>query len=130
MSEEDTILLPEENASPKPSEQQEQVSHVSMETSSSRLPTECTSQTTVDHVPQIPKEQISQISEEQIYPMSDCETTTMLEASPSHEQVRPTEIVMEDSTLVNNNQTEATQVSHDNPADGESQIPEGMEIDR
>ncbi|XP_076238662.1 transcriptional regulator additional sex combs isoform X1 [Calliopsis andreniformis] len=128
VSEEDTILLPEETASPKPSEQPEQVSHTSMETSSQLL-TECTSQTAVDQVPQIPKEQIPQISEEQIYPMSDCETTTMLETSPTHEQVRPTEIVMEDSTLINNNQTETASVSHDNPTDGESQIPEGMEID-
>ncbi|CAK9797428.1 Polycomb protein Asx [Anthophora plagiata] len=129
VSEEDTILLPEENTSPRSSEQTEQISHTSRETSS-QLSTECTSQTSLDQMSQISKEQISQMSEEQIYPMSDCETTTMLETSPpSHEQVRPTEIVMEDSTLISNNQSETTQVSHENPTDGESQIPEGMEID-
>ncbi|KOC60866.1 Polycomb protein Asx [Habropoda laboriosa] len=128
VSEEDTILLPEENTSPRSSEQTEQISHTSRETSS-QLSTECTSQTSLDQVSQISKEQISQMSEEQIYPMSDCETTAMLETSPSHEQVRPTEIVMEDSTLISNNQIERTQVSHENPTDGESQIPEGMEID-
>ncbi|CAL7952075.1 unnamed protein product [Xylocopa violacea] len=128
VSEEDTILLPEENTSPRSSEQTEQISHTSRETSS-QLPAECTPQTSADQVPQMSKEQISQMSEEQIYPMSDCETATMLETSPSHEQVRPTEIVMEDSTLINNNQTETTQVSHETPTDGESQIPEGMEID-
>lgn len=128
VSEEDTILLPEENASPRSSEQTEQMSLTSRETSS-QLSTECTSQTSVDQVPQISKEQISQMSEEQIYSMSDCETSTMLETPPPHEQVRSTEIVMDDSTLINNNQTETTQVSHENPTDGESQIPEGMEID-
>ncbi|XP_043596896.1 polycomb protein Asx isoform X1 [Bombus pyrosoma] len=128
VSEENRILLPEENTSPRSSEQTEQIPHASRETSS-QLSTECTSQTSIDQVPQISKQEISQISEEQIYPMSDCETTTILETSPSHEQVRPTEIVMDDSTLINNNQTEATQVSHENPTDGESQIPEGMEID-
>ncbi|CAK9831738.1 Polycomb protein Asx [Anthophora retusa] len=129
VSEEDTILLPEENTSPRSSEQTEQISHTSRETSS-QLSTECTSQTSLDQMSQISKEQISQMSEEQIYPMSDCETTTMLETSPpSHEQVRPTEIVMEDSTLISNNQSETTQVPHENPTDGESQIPEGMEID-
>lgn len=127
VSEEDTILLPEEN-SPRTSEQTEQMSQTSRETSS-QLSTECTSQTSVDQISQISKEQISQISEEQIYPMSDCEATTILETSSSHEQVRPTEIVMNDSTIINNNQTEVTQVSHENPTDGESQIPEGMEID-
>ncbi|KAG9433602.1 polycomb protein Asx isoform X1 [Apis mellifera carnica] len=126
VSEEDTILLPEEN-SPRSSEQTEQMSQTSRETSS-QLSTECTSQTSVDQVSQISKEQISQISEEQIYPISDCEATTILETSSSHERVRPTEIVMNDSTLINN-QTEVTQVSHENPTDGESQIPEGMEID-
>ncbi|XP_006624946.1 putative Polycomb group protein ASXL3 isoform X2 [Apis dorsata] len=126
VSEEDTILLPEEN-SPRSNEQIEQMSQTSRETSS-QLSTECTSQTSVDQVSQISKEQISQISEEQIYPMSDCEATTILETSSSHERVRPTEIVMNDSTLINN-QTEVTQVSHENPTDGESQIPEGMEID-
>nr|XP_034191033.1 polycomb protein Asx isoform X1 [Osmia lignaria] len=128
VSEEDTMLLPEETTSPRSSEQMEQISHTSRETSS-QLSVECTPQSSVDQVPQISKEQISQISEEQIYPMSDCETTTMLETSPPHEQVRPTEIVMEDSTLINNNQSETTQITHENPADGESQIPEGMEID-
>ncbi|XP_068980118.1 polycomb group protein Asx isoform X1 [Bombus flavifrons] len=128
VSEENRILLPEENTSPRSSEQTEQIPHTSRETSS-QLSTECTSQTSIDQVPQISKQEISQMSEEQIYPMSDCETTTILETSPSHEQVRPTEIVMDDSTLINNNQTEATQVSHENPTDGESQIPEGMEID-
>lgn len=126
VSEEDTILLPEEN-SPRSNEQTEQMSQTSRETSS-QLSTECTSQTSVDQVSQISKEQISQISEEQIYPISDCEATTILETSSSHERVRPTEIVMNDSTLINN-QTEVTQVSHENPTDGESQIPEGMEID-
>lgn len=126
VSEEDTIFLPEEN-SPRSSEQTEQMSQTSRETSS-QLSTECTSQTSVDQVSQISKEQISQISEEQIYPISDCEATTILETSSSHERVRPTEIVMNDSTLINN-QTEVTQVSHENPTDGESQIPEGMEID-
>lgn len=128
VSEENRILLPEENTSPRSSEQTEQIPHTTRETSS-QLSTECTSQTSIDQVPQISKQEISQMSEEQIYPMSDCETTTILETSPSHEQVRPTEIVMGDSTLINNNQTEATQVSHENPTDGESQIPEGMEID-
>lgn len=128
VSEEDTVLLPEESTSPRSSEQTEQMSCTSRETSS-QLSTECTSQTSVDQVPQISKEQISQMLEEQIYPMSDCETTTMLETSPSHEQVRPTEIVMDDSTLMNSNQNETTQVSHENATDGESQIPEGMEID-
>ncbi|KAF3429684.1 hypothetical protein E2986_02185 [Frieseomelitta varia] len=128
VSEEDTVLLPEESTSPGSSEQTEQMSRTSRETSS-QLSTECTSQTSVDQVPQISKEQISQMLEEQIYPMSDCETTTMLETSPSHEQVRPTEIVMDDSTLMNSNQNETTQVSHENATDGESQIPEGMEID-
>ena len=128
VSEEDTVLLPEESTSPRSSEQTEQMSRTSRETSS-QLSTECTSQTSVDQVPQISKEQISQMLEEQIYPMSDCETTTMLETSPSHEQVRPTEIVMDDSTLMNSNQNETTQVSHENATDGESQIPEGMEID-
>lgn len=128
VSEENRILLPEENTSPRSSEQTEQIPHTSRETSS-QLSTECTSQTSIDQVPQISKQEISQMSEEQIYPMSDCETTTILETSPSHEQVRPTEIVMDDSALINNNQTEATQVSHENPTDGESQIPEGMEID-
>ncbi|XP_076223970.1 transcriptional regulator additional sex combs isoform X1 [Nomia melanderi] len=126
---EDTILLPEESASPKSNEQVEQVSHTPTETIS-QLSTECTPQSTVDQIPQISKEQVSQMSEEQIYPISDCETTTMLETSPTQqEQVRPTEIVMEDSALINNSQTETTQVSHENPTDGESQIPEGMEID-
>lgn len=128
ISEEDTVLLPEENTSPRSNEQTEQISHTSRETSS-QLSTECTSQASVDQVSQISNEQMSQMSEEQIYPMSDCETTNMLETSPAHEQVRPTEIVMEDSTLINNNEAETTQVSHENPADGESQIPEGMEID-
>lgn len=128
VSGENRILLPEENTSPRSSEQTEQIPHTSRETSS-QLSTECTSQTSIDQVPQISKQEISQMSEEQIYPMSDCETTTILETSPSHEQVRPTEIVMDDSALINNNQTEATQVSHENPTDGESQIPEGMEID-
>ncbi|XP_050587570.1 polycomb protein Asx isoform X2 [Bombus affinis] len=128
VSEENRILLPEENTSPRSSEQTEQIPHTSRETSS-QLSTECTSQTSTDQVSQISKQEISQMSEEQIYPMSDCETTTILETSPSHEQVRPTEIVMDDSALINNNQTEATQVSHENPTDGESQIPEGMEID-
>ncbi|XP_060826417.1 putative Polycomb group protein ASXL3 isoform X2 [Bombus pascuorum] len=128
VSEENRILLPEENTSPRSSEQTEQIPHTSRETSS-QLSTECTSQTSIDQVPQISKQEISQISEEQIYPMSDCETTTILETSPSHEQVRPTEIVMDDSALNNSNQTEATQISHENPTDGESQIPEGMEID-
>ncbi|KAK1128790.1 hypothetical protein K0M31_019939 [Melipona bicolor] len=128
VSEEDTVLLPEESTSPRSSKQTEQMSHISRETSS-QLSTECTSQVSVEQVPQISKEQISQMLEEQIYPMSDCETTTMLETSPSHEQVRPTEIVMDDSTLMNSNQNETTQVSHENATDGESQIPEGMEID-
>lgn len=128
VSEENRILLPEENTSPRSSEQTEQIPHTPRETSS-QLSTECTSQTSIDQVPQISKQEISQMSEEQIYPMSDCETTTILETSPSHEQVRPTEIVMDDSALINNNQSEATQVSHENPTDGESQIPEGMEID-
>nr|XP_012142489.1 PREDICTED: polycomb protein Asx isoform X1 [Megachile rotundata] len=135
VSEEETMLLPEETASPRSNEQAEQISHTSRETPS-QLSAECTPQSSVEQVPQISKEisqmseeQISQMSEEQIYPMSDCETTTMLETSPSHEQIRPTEIVMEDSTLINNNQTETPEVTHENPADGESQIPEGMEID-
>lgn len=125
---EETILLPEESASPKSNEQVEQVSHTPSE-AISQLSTECTSQTTVDQISQMSKEQVTQMSDEQIYPMSDCETTTMLETSPTHEQVRSTEIVMEDSTLINNNPSETAQVSHENPTDGESQIPEGMEID-
>lgn len=128
VSEEDRMLVPDENTSPRSSEQMEQVPHVSTE-AASQLPTGCAPQTAIDQVPPMPKEQMPQISDEQIYPMSDCETTTMLETSPSHEQARPTEIVMEDSTLINNNQTETPQVSHVNPTDGESQIPEGMEID-
>ncbi|XP_076163066.1 transcriptional regulator additional sex combs isoform X2 [Ptiloglossa arizonensis] len=128
VTEEDTKLLSEENTSPRSNEQVEQVSHTPGETTT-QLSTECTPETSVDQVPQISKEPISQISGEQIYPISDCETTTMLETSPSHEQVRPTEIVMEDSTLISNNQTDAPQVTHENPTDGESQIPEGMEID-
>ncbi|XP_076278995.1 transcriptional regulator additional sex combs isoform X1 [Lasioglossum baleicum] len=125
---EETILLPEESASPKSNEQVEQVSHTPSE-AISQLSTECTSQTTVNQISQMSKEQVTQMSDEQIYPMSDCETTTMLETSPTHEQVRSTEIVMEDSTLINNNPSETAQVSHENPTDGESQIPEGMEID-
>ncbi|XP_076619060.1 transcriptional regulator additional sex combs isoform X2 [Colletes latitarsis] len=128
VTEENTKLLPEESTLSISSEQIERVSHTPSETAS-QIATECTPQTPIDQIPQISKEQMSQISEEQIYPISDCETTTMLETSPSHDQVRSTEIVIEDSTLISNNQTETPQVSHENPTDGESQIPEGMEID-
>ncbi|XP_043249243.1 polycomb protein Asx-like isoform X2 [Colletes gigas] len=128
VTEENTKLLPEESTLSIPSEQIERVSHTPSETAP-QISTECTPQTPIDQIPQISKEQMSQISEEQIYPISDCETTTMLETSPSHDQVRSTEIVIEDSTLISNNQTETPQVSHENPTDGESQIPEGMEID-
>ncbi|XP_054002426.1 polycomb protein Asx isoform X1 [Hylaeus anthracinus] len=128
VTEEDTKLLSEENTSPISSEHIEQVSHTPSETTP-QISTECTPQTPIDEVPQILKEEMPQIAEEHIYPISDCETTTILETSPSHEQVGPTEIVMEDTTLISNNQAETTQVPHENPTDGESQIPEGMEID-
>ncbi|KZC10733.1 Polycomb protein Asx [Dufourea novaeangliae] len=128
VSEEDTILLPDENISPRSNEQTEQVCHTPSE-ATSQLTGECTPQPTIEQIPQLSKEQVSRITEEQIYPMSDCETAAMLEQSPTHEQVRPTEIVMDESALIDNNRTETTPVSHENPTDGESQIPEGMEID-
>lgn len=127
-SEEDTVLLPDDNSSPRSSEQMERASHTSGE-SISQLSNEYMSQTSIDQIPQIAKEQLSQMSNDQIYQMSDCETTSILETSSPQDQVRPADIVIEDTSLINSNQTEATQASHENPADSESQIPEGMEID-
>ncbi|KAG7207866.1 hypothetical protein KM043_009464 [Ampulex compressa] len=128
VSEEDIILLPEEHSSPRSNEQVEHVSHTSVEPIS-QLQGECVSQTPIDQISQLTKEPLSQISDEQIYQITDCETTTMLQTSPPHDQVRTTEVVMEDSSLIGENQNESSQVSHENPTDGESQIPEGMEID-
>ncbi|XP_014479823.1 PREDICTED: putative Polycomb group protein ASXL3 isoform X5 [Dinoponera quadriceps] len=128
-SEEDTVLLPDDNSSPRSSEQIERASHTSGE-SMSQLSNEYMSQTSIDQIPQMAKEQISQMSNDQIYQMSDCETTSILETSSPQDQVRPADIVIEDAGLINSNQTtETTQASHENPADSESQIPEGMEID-
>ncbi|XP_011637949.1 polycomb protein Asx isoform X2 [Pogonomyrmex barbatus] len=127
-SEEDTVLLPDDNSSPRSSEQIERASHTSGE-SISQLSNEYISQTSIDQISQISKEQISQISSDQIYQISDCETTSILESSSPQDQVRPANIVIEDTSLMNNDQVEATQTSHENAADSESQIPEGMEID-
>lgn len=127
-SEEDTVLLPDDNSSPRSSEQIERASHTSGE-SISQLSNEYMSQASIDQIPQIAKQQISQMSNDQIYQMSDCETTSILETSSPQDQVRPADIVIEDASLINSNQTEASQASHENPADSESQIPEGMEID-
>lgn len=127
-SEEDTVLLADDNSSPRSSEQMERASHTSGE-SISQISNEYMSQASIDQIPQIAKEQLSQISNDQIYQMSDCETTSILKTSSPQDQVRPADIVIEDTNLINSNQTEATQASHDNPADSESQIPEGMEID-
>ncbi|XP_036138432.1 polycomb protein Asx isoform X2 [Monomorium pharaonis] len=127
-SEEDTVLLPDDNSSPRSSEQIERASHTSGE-SISQLSSEYISQTSIDQISQISKEQISQISSDQIYQISDCETTSILESSSPQDQVRPADIVIEDTSLLNSDQTEMTQTSHENPADSESQIPEGMEID-
>lgn len=127
-SEEDTVLLPDDNSSPRSSEQIERGSHTSGE-SISQLSNEYISQTSIDQISQISKEQISQISSDQIYQISDCETTSILESSSPQDQVRPADIVIEDTNLINSDQAEVTQTSHENPADSESQIPEGMEID-
>lgn len=127
-SEEDTVLLPDDNSSTRSSEQIEHGSHTSGE-SISQLSNEYISQTSIDQISQISKEQISQISSDQIYQISDCETTSILESSSPQDQVRPADIVIEDTNLINNDQAEVTQTSHENPADSESQIPEGMEID-
>ncbi|XP_025988227.1 putative Polycomb group protein ASXL3 isoform X2 [Solenopsis invicta] len=126
-SEEDTVLLPDDS-SPRSSEQIERASHTSGE-SISQLSNEYISQTSIDQISQISKEQISQMSSDQIYQISDCETTSILESSSPQDQVRPTDIVIEDTSLMNSDQAEVTQTSHENPADSESQIPEGMEID-
>lgn len=127
-SEEDTVLLPDDNSSTRSSEQIEHGSHTSGE-SISQLSNEYISQTSIDQISQISKEQISQISSDQIYQISDCETTSILESSSPQDQVRPVDIVIENTNMINNDQTEVTQASHENPADSESQIPEGMEID-
>jgi len=127
-SEEDTVLLPDDNSSPRSNEQIERASHTSAD-SISQLSNEYISQTSIDQISQISKEQISQISNDQIYQISDCETTSILENSSPQDQVRPTDIVMEDTSLMNNDQTEVTQASHENSADNESHIPEEMEID-
>jgi len=127
-AEEDTVLLPDDNSSPRSSEQIEHASHTSGE-SISQLSNEYISQTSIDQISQISKEQISQMSSDQIYQISDCETTSILESSSPQDQVRPTDIVIEDTNLINSDQTEVTQTSHENPTDSESQIPEGMEID-
>lgn len=127
-SEEDTVLLPDDNSSPRSSEQIERASHTSAD-SISQLSNEYMSQASIDQISQISKEQISQISNDQIYQISDCETTSLLENSSPQDQVRPADIVMEDASLMNSDQTEITQASHENPADNESHIPEEMEID-
>lgn len=127
-SEEDTVLLPDDNSSPRSSEQIERASHTSGE-SISQLSNEYISQASIDQISQMSKEQISQISSDQIYQISDCETTSILESSSPQDQVRPADIVIEDTSLINSDQTEVTQTSHENTADSESQIPEGMEID-
>ncbi|XP_020281879.1 putative Polycomb group protein ASXL3 isoform X2 [Pseudomyrmex gracilis] len=127
-SEEDTVLLPDDNSSPRSSEQIEHGSHTSGE-SISQLSADYISQTSMEQIPQISKEQISQMSTDQIYQISDCETTSILENSSPQDQVRPADIVMEDTGLINSDQVETTQTSHENSADSESQIPEGMEID-
>jgi len=126
-SEEDTMLLPDDNPSPRSNEQIERASHTSGE-SISQLSNEYISQASIDQISQISKEQISQLSNDQIYQISDCETTSILESSPQ-DQVRPADIVIEDASLINSDQTEVTQTSHENPGDSESQIPEEMEID-
>lgn len=128
ISEEDTVLLPDDNSSPRSSEQIERASHTSGE-SISQLSSEYISQTSIDQISQISKEQISQMSSDQIYQISDCETTSILESSSPQDQVRPADIVLEDTSLMNSDQAEVTQTSNENPADSESQIPEGMEID-
>lgn len=127
-SEEDTMLLPDDNPSPRSSEQIERASHTSGD-SISQLSNEYISQTSIDQISQISKEQLSQMSNDQIYQMSDCETASILESASPQDQVRPADIVIEDASLMNSDHTEATQASHENPGDGESQIPEGMEID-
>ncbi|XP_011708231.1 PREDICTED: polycomb protein Asx [Wasmannia auropunctata] len=127
-SEEDTVLLPDDNSSPRSSEQIERASHTSGE-SMSQLSSEYISQASLDQISQMSKEQISQISSDQIYQISDCETASILESSSPQDQVRPADIVIEDTSLINSDQTDVTQASHENPTDSESQIPEGMEID-
>ncbi|KAL6421605.1 hypothetical protein ACFW04_014223 [Cataglyphis niger] len=126
--EEDTVLLPDGNSSPRSNEQVERTSHTSGE-SISHLSNEYVSRTSMDQIDQISKEQISQISNDQIYQISDCETTSILEGSSPKDQVRPTDIVIEDTNMISNDQPETAHVSHENPTDSESQIPEGMEID-
>ncbi|KAL0121067.1 hypothetical protein PUN28_008649 [Cardiocondyla obscurior] len=127
-SEDDTVLLPDDNSSPRSSEQIERGSHTSGE-SISQLSNEYISQASIDQISQISKEQISQISNDQIYQISDCETTSIMESSSPQDQVRPAGIVIEDTSLINSDQAEVTRTSHENPADSDSQIPEGMEID-
>ncbi|XP_035722839.1 uncharacterized protein LOC118441911 isoform X1 [Vespa mandarinia] len=127
VAEENTGPLLEDNSSSKSNEQSE---HVPLEEPSSQLSKECISEASVDQISQISKEQITQISDDQIYQITDCETSTALGNSPTHSQVRTSDIVMDESNLmVNNTQSESGPVSHENSADGESQIPEGMEID-
>lgn len=126
--EEDTVVLPDGNSSPRSNEQVERASHTSGE-SISQLSNEYISQTSIDQIDQISKEQISQMSNDQIYQISDCETTSILESSSPKDQIRSTDIVIEDTSLMSNDQTETAHVSHENPTDSESQIPEGMEID-
>lgn len=126
--EEDTVLLPDDNSSPRSNEQVERVSHTSGE-SISQLSNEYVSQTSIDQIDQISKEQISQMSNDQIYQISDCKTTSILESSSPKDQVRSTDIVIEDTNMMSSDQTETAHVSHENPTDSESQIPEGMEID-
>ncbi|EFN63008.1 Polycomb protein Asx [Camponotus floridanus] len=124
--EEDTVLLPDGNSSPRSNEQVERASQSTSGESISQLSNEYISQTSID---QISKEQISQMSNNQIYQISDCETTSILESSSPKDQVRSTDIIIEDTNLMSNDQTETAHVSHENPTDSESQIPEGMEID-
>lgn len=126
--EEDTVMLPDGNSSSRSNEQVERASHTSGE-SISQLSNEYISRTSIDQIDQISKEQISQMSNDQIYQISDCETTSILESSSPKDQVRSTDIVIEDTNLMSNDQTETAHVSHENPTDSESQIPEGMEID-
>lgn len=120
-AEEDAVLLPDDNSSPRSSEQIERASHTSGESLSQLSSNEYMSQTSIDQIPQLAKEQIAQ--------MSDCETASILESASPQDQVRPADIVMEDAGLIGGDQTDATQASHENPTDSESQIPEGMEID-
>ncbi|KAK2584212.1 hypothetical protein KPH14_006632 [Odynerus spinipes] len=127
VTEEDVEPLLESNSSLKSNEQPE---NVSPDESISQLSKECTPGPTADELSQISKEHMSQIPDDQIYQITDCEASTELGNSPTQSQVRTDDIVMDESNLmVNNTQSESGPVSHENSADGESQIPEGMEID-